>query len=120
MKQEAQDNPAFLNEPQTCATGGRLNLPPMRWLLLSWAMLKPLSNSLPVQTFLDNFFKHGQRDKEAESDAHGADSAGIDPAIKRRPGNRSAGAPAEKAPSISGSEHGQGRRRLFGILPLLG
>jgi hypothetical protein len=40
------------------------------------------SNPLAVQAFLDNFFKHGHRDKEAETHADGADSAGVDPAVE--------------------------------------
>ena len=76
-------------------------------------MAHAVSNSFPVQAFLDDFLEHGQRDKEAEADAHGADSAGIDPPVERGARDAAAGAPAEKAPGMGRSEHGQGGRRLF-------
>ena len=79
--------------------------------------LMPLSKPFPVQTFLDNFLEHGQRDKEAETHAHGADSTGIDPPVERGARDAAAGAPAEKVPGVGGSEHGQESRRRFGILP---
>jgi hypothetical protein len=79
----------------------------------------PLSNPFPVQTFLNNFFEQGQGDKEASSHPYRAYSTGIDPAVERGARDAAAGAPAEKAPGVSGSEHGQGSRRLFQVLPLL-
>ena len=79
--------------------------------------LMPLSNPFPVQTFFDNFLQHRQRDEEAESHAHSAHPTGIDPAVKRGTRDAAAGAPAKKAPGVSGSEHGQGRRGRFGFLP---
>jgi len=75
------------------------------------------SNPFPVQTFLNHFFEHRQGDKESRSDPYSADSTGVDPPVERGERDTAARAPAEKAPSVSGSEHGQGSRRLFGILP---
>jgi hypothetical protein len=76
-----------------------------------------LSNPLPVQTFLNNFLEHGQRDEETSSHPYSADSTGIDPPVERGARDAAAGAPAEKVPGVGGSEHGQESRRLFGILP---
>jgi len=77
----------------------------------------PLSNPFPVQASLDNFFEHRQRDEEAISHPYSADSTGVDPPIKSRERDAAARASAEKAPGAGGTEHGQGSRRLFGILP---
>ena len=77
----------------------------------------PLSNPFTVQTFLDNFFEHGQRDEEAISHPYRTYSAGVDPPVERGARDGAARAPAEEAPSVGGSEHGQESRRRFGILP---
>jgi len=79
-----------------------------------------LSNPFPVQTFLDNFFEHGQRNEEAISHPYGPYSAGVNPPIKRGARDAAARAPAEEVPSVGGSEHRQESRRLFGILPSKG
>ena len=63
-------------------------------------------NAFPVQTFLYDFLDQGQRDKEAEAHADGADTAGIDPTIEGGAGDAPAGAAAKKAPGMSGSKHG--------------
>ena len=77
----------------------------------------PLSNPLPIQTSLDNVLQQGQGDKEAESHAHDADPPGVNPAVKGGSGDFAAGAPAEHAPSMRGSEHGQGGTLGFGNPP---
>jgi hypothetical protein len=79
--------------------------------------LMPLSNPFAVQTFLDNFFEHGQGDKESSSHPYSPYSAGVNPPVERGARDATPSAPAEKAPSVGGGEHGQGSRRLFGILP---
>ena len=96
---------ACLNEPRSYKTGAHVLLP------------MPLSKPFPVQTFLYYFFEHGQGDKESRSDPYSADSTGVDPPVKRGERDAAARAPAEKAPGAGRSEHGQGSRRLFGILP---
>lgn len=75
------------------------------------------SKPFPVQTFLNNFFEHGQGDEEASSHPYSADSTGIDPPVERGARDGAAGAPAEKVPGVGGSEYGQESRRLFGVLP---
>jgi hypothetical protein len=75
------------------------------------------SNPFPVQTFLDNFFEHGQGDKESRSHPYSPYSTGIDPPVERGARDAAASAPAEKVPGVGGSEHGQESRRRFGILP---
>jgi hypothetical protein len=79
-----------------------------------------LSNPLPVQTFLNNFFEHGQGDKESGSHPYRAYSARVDPTVERSARDAAASTPTEKVPGVGGSEHGQGSRPVFGILPSLG
>ena len=77
----------------------------------------PLSKPFTVQTFLNNFFEHGQGDEESRADPYSPYSARIDPPVKRGARDAAASAPTEKAPGAGGSEHGQESRRLFGTLP---
>ncbi len=77
----------------------------------------PPSNPFPVQTFLDNFFEHGQRDEEAISHPYSANPTRVNPPVERGARDAAARAPAEKAPGVGGSEHGQESRGLFGTLP---
>lgn len=82
---------------------------------IRWPM--PLSNSLPVQAFLDDFFQQRQGDQESESHAHDGYAPGINPAVERGARNGPAGTPAEEAPGMRGREQWQSRRGAFAILP---